>query len=124
MTTLMKYKALEEKVLLVNESPVIEELSIQGLIELVLDTNNTLTITKSRQELIHRGKDDIKLRIAIKKTCKSNISDLEILLKRLESAKGLEEKNSKFYKTRFLNTLSLLDRLQLEWQKHDLALKK
>ncbi len=124
MTTLTEYKTVNQKVLALSENIVVENLSIQELIELVLDTSNNQIFTASRQELIGRGKDDIKTRILIKKTCKQAISDLEILLKRFESTNRLDEKNLKFYKTRLLNIVSLLDRLQLEWQKQDLVLKK
>ena len=124
MTILTEYKTVNQKVLALSENIVVENLSIQELIELVLDTSNNQIFTASRQELIGRGKDDIKTRILIKKTCKQAISDLEILLKRFESTNRLDEKNLKFYKTRLLNIVSLLDRLQLEWQKQDLVLKK
>ena len=124
MATLMEYKTLDQKIVSFPENIIIEKLSIQELIELVLDTNSELTFLRSRQELINRGKDDIKLRITIKKTCKTAINDLEVLLKRFDSGNGFREKDLKFYKTRLLNSVSLLDRLQLEWQKCDLALKK
>jgi hypothetical protein len=120
----MEYKTLNNEVLTFPENILIEKLSVQELINLALDTDNDFTIIKSRQELIGRGKDNIQIRITIKKTCKSAINDLEVLLKRFDCESNADKKNTKLYKTKFLNTLSLVDKLQLEWQKHDLSLKR
>ncbi len=89
-----------------------------------MNNKDEFTTANSRQELINKGKDDIKLRITVKKTCKAAINDLEILLKRFDFTNGLKEKDLKFYRSRFLDAISLLDKLQLAWQKHDLVLKK
>ncbi len=123
MTTLMEYKTVS-KVIPLGENVLIEELSIQELIDLTLENANDFTIVRSRQELISRGKDNIHLRITIKKTCKSTLSDLEVLLKRFDCESNADKKITKLYKNKFLNTLSLLDKLQLEWQKHDLVLQR
>ena len=124
MTTLMEYKTVNNDVLIFPENILIEKLSVPELINLILDADNDLIAVKFRQELINRGKDNIQLRITIKKTCKTAISDLETLLKRFDSGSVADKKNTKLYKNKFLNTVSLLDKLQLEWQKHDLILKR
>ena len=123
MTTLMEYKTLNDRILAYSENVVFEKLTAQELIELALSTSNDFTTISSRQELINRGKDNIQLRITIKKLCKIAISDLEVLLKRFDSENNTDKKTAKLYKNQFLNTISLLDKLQLEWQKYDLALK-
>ena len=123
MTTLMEYKTLNDKALSFPANITVEKLNLQELIDLVLNTDNDFTI-KSRQELINRGKNNIQLRITIKKACKAIISDLETLLKRFDCESNKDKKITKLYKTRFLNTLSLSDKLQLEWQKHDLILTR
>ncbi len=124
MTTLMEHKTLNNEVLTFPENVLIEKLSIQELIDLALDTDNDFIIVRSRQELISRGKNNIQLRITIKKTCKLVINNLEALLKRFDSESTADKKAAKLYKNRFLNTLSLVDKLQLEWQKYDLTLKR
>lgn len=124
MTTLMEPKTLNNCILAYSENIVFEKLTAQELIELALKPGNDLTVTSSRQELITRGKDNIQLRIAIKKSCKTAISDLEMVLKRFDFENNTDKKTVKSYKNQFLNVISLLDKLQLEWQKHDLALKR
>ena len=123
MTALMEYKTLNDRILEYSTNIVFEELTVQELIELALNNGSDLTRIRSRQELINRGKDNIQLRITIKKLCKIAISDLEVLLKRFDSENNADKKTAKLYKNQFLNTISLLDKLQLEWQKYDLALK-
>jgi parvulin-like peptidyl-prolyl isomerase len=107
-----------------NENPPLVELSCNDLISLLVEESANGRIgTESRQELINRGKDDIKERISIKKLFKNKITDIETLLKKFN-----EEKNNKIsaslLKNQFLTAISLLDRLQLEWQKYDISLKK
>ena len=116
----MEYKTLNTQT--ISENVYIEKLTVRELISLVLDASDDFTIVRFRQELINRGGDNIQVRIEIKKTCKSVINDLEILLKRFDCESDADKKNSKLYKNKFLNTVSLLDKLQLEWQKHDLIL--
>ena len=122
MTTLMEYKVLDDKVLSFSTDLLLEKLSVQELIDLALATDNDFAIIRSRQELINRGKDNIQARIAIRKTCKSIINDLENLLKKLDCESNKDKKTTKIYKGKFLSTISLSDKLQLEWQKHDLVL--
>ncbi len=124
MTTLMEYKTLNNEVLYLAENSLVEKLSVQELIDLILDTDNNFAVVRSRQELINRGKDDIKLRITIKKTCKNAISALEVLLKQSDCEASADKNIIKLYKSRFLNLVSLVDKLQLEWQKYDLFLKR
>ena len=120
----MEHKTLNDKVLSVSTNVLIEKLSIQELVNLALDTNNDFTIAGSRHELINRGKDNIQLRITIKKACKSAISELEAVLKKFDCESNTDKNAIKLFKNKFLNTVSLLDRLQLEWQKHDLFLQR
>lgn len=124
MTTLMEYKTLSDEVLVPAENFLIEKLSIKELIDLALNTDNDFTVVRSRQELISRGKDNIQTRITIKKTCKTAISDLEVLLKRFDCETNTDKATAKLYKNKFLNIVSLLDKLQLGWQKHDLFLQR
>lgn len=93
----------------------IKELSIQQLIDLVIGSGSDHIGLELREEIITRGKDNIETRIAIKKCCKAAVLKFEDLLKNYN-------KNSE-YKNNLLNSVSLLDKLQLEWQKHDLRLK-
>ena len=123
MTTLMEYKTQNDKVLSISAKDLVEHLSVQELIDLAINADNDFAIASSRKELINRGKDNIQLRITIKKTCKTVINDLETLLKTFDSENRADKKAVKLYKNNFLNTISLLDKLQLEWQKHDLLLK-
>ena len=107
-----------------NENTPLIELSCNDLINLLVEESANGRIgTESRQELINRGKDDIKERISIKKLFKTKITDIETLLKKFN-----EEKNNKIsaslLKNQFLTAISLLDRLQLEWQRYDISLKK
>ncbi len=124
MATLMEPKTLNDKVLSISPDVLIEKLSIQELVDLALDTENNFTVSISRQELINRGKDSIQLRITIKKACKSVIHSLEVLLKKFDCENNTDKNATKLYKNKFLNTLSLSDKLQLEWQKHDLFLQR
>ena len=124
MTTLMEYKTLSKEILSFPEDIFVEKLSVHELITFTIDTDDSFRVASSRQELINRGKDNIPLRITIKKTCKSTITDLEVLLKRFDFESSTDKKITKLYKNRFLNTVSLLDKLQLEWQKHDLVVTR
>jgi|SRR3989338_8535276 len=107
-----------------NENTPLIELSCNDLINLLVEESANGRIgTESRQELINRGKDDIHQRITIKKSFKGKITEIESLLKKFN-----EEKNNKIsaslLKNQFLTAISLLDRLQLEWQRYDISLKK
>ncbi len=99
-----------------------EQISVQQLIDLVIDSGSDHVGVKIKQELFERGKDNIKIRIEIKKLCKSSIQNIESILKELDNERNPAE-TVKQYKHRFLNALSILDRLQIEWQKHDLCFK-
>ena len=125
MTTTMEHKTLNNQNFNLNGNFLVEKISIQQLIDLAVDSANDNIGLQTRQELIQRGKDSIPLRIQIKKACKQTITNLESVLKELD--KGINVNGNKdflkSYKTKFLNLLSVVDRLQLEWQKHDLRLK-
>lgn len=120
--------AMESKVLK-NEAKfsdvLYEQFSVQQLIDTAVQSlNDEYVQTHIRQELISRGKDNIQVRIAIKKTCKAAIADLEFCLKKTDNENSTINKGiTKVYKNKFLNTLSILDKLQLEWQRYDLGLK-
>ena len=92
-----------------------EELSIQQLIDLAIDSDqNKKNELESKEELIKRGYDNIQARIVIKKSCKATISSLEALLKTIVN--GNNKEVAKEFKNKFLTSISILDKLQLEWQ--------
>lgn len=108
-----------------NLSFFIDQLSVQQLIDLSIDSNNDNHVEiETRKELIERGKDNIQARIIIKKVCKSAISSLETLLQSVTSEKNNDKEIVKSFKGKFLNAVSILDKLELEWQKHDLGINK
>lgn len=118
-TTLDKEREIENKK--IYASGVLEVLSIQQLIDLSIDIPEDQITLDVRYELIKRGMDNIQNRILIKKLCKSTKSRIEDLIKNSEEEK---DKNSlKIYKNKFLNSVSIIDKLQLEWQKHDIRVK-
>ena len=85
-------------------------------------SDNSFTEIESRQELIRRGNDCIQTRIMIKKSCKKTMSSLEALLNKISTENNNKE-IVKPIKNKFLTSVSVLDKLQLEWQKYDLGLK-
>lgn len=95
-------------------------LSISELINKSLENNPNETINIFKQELIKRGKDNIYTRIEIKKSCKGNISSLEDLIKEYKEKKLNDNNILSALKIKLLDIVSLIDRLQLEWQKYDL----
>ena len=122
----MKPKILnpeKKKLNSMDENFLFDQLSIQQLIDLAIDSHEDKFVEfESRQELLKRGKDNIQARIIIKKSCKNTIANFEGLLKKIST-----EKNSaviKDFKNKFLSSVSILDKLQLEWQRHDLGLIK
>lgn len=123
MTTTMEKNILNKSI---NNLPpnflLTEQITVQQLIDLVIDSGSDNVGIKIKQELFERGKDNIKIRIEIKKSCKSNIQNIESVLKELDNERNPAE-TVKQYKHRFLNAISILDRLQLEWQKYDLCFK-
>lgn len=98
-------KLTEEKINNTNFS--LEKLSIQQLIDLTVSSYEDVIGFNSRTELIKRGSDNIEIRIAIKKACKATIASHENVVN----------------KSKLLSSISVLDKLQLEWQKQDLVLK-
>ena len=121
MTTTMDYKTLNKQNNL-NLNVLVEQISIQQLVDLSIDSLGDKIGQETREELIKRGKDNIPVRIQIKKACKASITNIESLLKEIDEASNNDKSLIRSYKTRFLNSLSVLDKLQLEWQKHDLGL--
>jgi len=123
MTATMEQNILNKNI---NDLPpnflLTEQITVQQLLDLVVDSGNDNVGIKIKQELFERGKDNIKIRIEIKKSCKSNIQNIESVLKELDNERNPAE-TVKQYKHRFLNAISILDRLQLEWQKYDLCFK-
>jgi len=92
----------------------IEKLTAQQLINLAIDSHEDRIGLESRTELIRRGADDIEVRITIKKACKATVLSYE------QQIKNSEESS---LKSKFLASVSILDKLQLEWQKKDLILR-
>lgn len=107
-----------------NENIPLVELSCEDLISLLVEESANGRIgTESRQELINRGKDNIQERITIKKLFKCKIADIEDLLRKLNEGKN-NKKLTSLLQNKFLTVISLVDKLQLEWQKHDISLKR
>ena len=100
----------------------ISSLTIEELINQAIESGNESILVHSRQELVTRGKDDIHTRILIKKSSKASVSSIEALLKKADGENSNSE-ITKSLKKKFLTSISILDRLQLEWQKHDLSIK-
>ena len=107
-----------------NTSNLLEQFSIQKLIDLFIESQDEQIKHQSRQELINRGKESIRNRIEIKKTCKSSIISLETILNDSETERAYGSETIKSYKNKFLNLISLVDKVQLEWQKYDFGLVK
>ena len=97
-------------------------LTIEQLINQAIDSGSESTLIQNRQELINRGKDNIPERIFIKKSCKASVLSIESLLKKADSENSTSE-ITKSLKKKFLISISILDRLQLEWQRHDLSIR-
>lgn len=107
-----------------NANFLVGQLTIQQLIDLSIDsTNDNYIENETRKELINRGKDNIQTRIIIKKICRNSISGLEVLLQRIATEKNNNKEIIKSFKNKFLSSVSILDKLELEWQKHDLGIK-
>ena len=119
MTAIMEPKVLNKNL---PQNFLVEQISAQQLIDLAIDSGSDSIGIKTKQELFERGKDNIKTRIEIKKLCKSCIQNIESVLKEMDNETSPSQA-IKQSKHQFLNALSLLDRLQLEWQKHDLSFK-
>ena len=104
---------------------MVEQLSIQQLIDIAMDSENDNIRAHSKEELFKRGQDNIQSRITVKKACRATISGLEEIIKRFDTGKNNIDKNLlKSYKGKFLTSISILDKLQLEWQRYDLMLKQ
>ena len=100
----------------------ISSLTVEELISQAIESGSEPVLVHSRQELVSRGKDDIPTRILIKKSCKASISSIESLLRKADTENSTSA-ITKSLKKKFLTSISILDRLQLEWQKHDLSIK-
>ena len=112
-----------ENVISFEDSMNLENYSCKELIDMTINNDGSEQALHAKHELMCRGKDDIRERISIKKKCKGVILELE---KEFNSSNGNEEisqNNIKLSKQKFLTTVSLVDKLQLEWQRYDLALK-
>lgn len=106
-----------------NVEITLKGLSIQELIDLSTDsqTNGSVAID-IRNELINRGKNNIETRIIVKKSCKKNILKFESLLNTFAGENNGKKEVIKTFKNKFLTSVSIMDKIQLEWQKHDLGL--
>ena len=123
MVKTMDYLVLQEETFKITNSFNLSQLTLQQLVEIILLHDETLDASRAKEELIIRGRDEMNVRISIKKYCKQLILESEADLKEytpddLQPAK----ENLKTSKKKFLILLSLLDRLQLEWQRYDLTL--
>ncbi len=111
MTTIMESTTLNN-----SNKTLTTDLNIEQLIESALSTGGNFF----RDELIKAGKDNVLARILIKKSCKSLLASIEASLVQLNNSTSNEL--AKSLKNKFLNLISILDKLQLEWQKYDLGL--
>lgn len=101
----------------------IKNYSIQELIDKYMnDSYEYQNIYKA--ELIERGKNNIYNRIAVKKSCKNNIAHQESIVKEIESKTAANKELISYIRKRFLEAISLLDRIQIEWQRYDVHLKR
>ncbi|MBI3591097.1 MAG: hypothetical protein HY094_06975 [Candidatus Melainabacteria bacterium] len=123
MTAVMENKTLNKETNNINTNLLLEQISLQQLIDLALDTDIAHIEQETKQELIKRGKDNIHIRIQIKKLCKAVIANLESVLNRIGVDSKENKETIKSFKNKFLHSLSIMDRIQLEWQKYDLGLK-
>lgn len=101
----------------------LNECPVQELIDNYMGDNNEGQ-SIYRQELIERGKDNIYTRIIIKKACRNNVAHQETIVKETETTKATNKELLSYLRKRFLTAISLLDRLQLEWLRHDVRLKR
>lgn len=122
MAITMEAETLNKKLGYTNE--LIEQTTINELINCCIDAPTTKNSYEAKEELINGGRDNIRNRIQIKKAFKNIIASLEDILKETDTEiTGTNKGNLKSYKNRFLSILSILDKIQLEWQKHDLGIK-
>ena len=103
----------------------IEQLSVKQLVDLSVDfSEDQCKGLELRNELIKRGKDNIQTRIQIKKVCRDSVSNIEVLLQKTINENHSNKETVKLCKSKFLHSVSVLDRLELEWQKYDLSIRK
>lgn len=100
----------------------IKQTSNSELVIMASNASFSFVSSLCKQELIQRGKDNIKARIEIKKACRELIYNLETAINDPDAENTYTEKTIKSFKVTFLNLLSILDKLQLEWQKYDISL--
>lgn len=92
----------------------------EQIIELIIKYNTEEAFCiELRNELISRGKDDISGRINIKKSVKTAVKHLEEQVKTVETI-NKNQKEISNSRGKLLSSISLLDKIQLEWMKHDL----
>lgn len=99
-------------------------LSTEQLIDLCISLTDSASEIRIKDELVNRGKNNIQQRIVIKKQLKKFISTNEGQLKDSEIEKNGNKEILKKQKNEFLTLVSIQDKLQIEWQKYDLGLKK
>ncbi|OGI19042.1 MAG: hypothetical protein A3B68_07510 [Candidatus Melainabacteria bacterium RIFCSPHIGHO2_02_FULL_34_12] len=118
MTIATEYKTFEKEI----ANLTFMNNTFEQFISSAINAGDDQTISQVKQEIISQGKDNIQTRIHIKKAIKMAIANLESLIK--EAEKSNSNKNmAKSLKNRFLTLVSILDKTQLEWQKHDLAIR-
>ena len=124
MALTMENQTINIKTAKITTNVLVEQISLQQLIDLAIDSAHDHIGLETRQELVIRGQDSIPVRIQIKKLCKATIANIESILNEVNNNSNIDIEILKSHKSRFLSSLSLLDRIQLEWQKHDLSLTK
>lgn len=123
MVAVMDQVTLDIEMKNISSNFSVDQVSIQQLIDLAIDSTGDHIGLETKKELLNRGKDNIHTRIQIKKACKNAISHIEAILKELNCELNSDKAVLKSYKNRFLTAVSVLDTLQLAWQKYDLSLK-
>lgn len=102
---------------------VIDNSTTEDLINFSIESETENEITsQAKKQLIESGKDNIQERIGIKKYLKAQITKTQEELKIIEESK--DKKSLKEKRVKFLAAVSLVDKLQLEWQKHDLKISR
>lgn len=123
MVTLIEQTTVFKEIGNFDQGILLNQSSISQLINHACNPNESNFSNEIRNELFKRGKDEIFTRIEIKKSLKNLIHDLELVLNDSDLENIYNKKTIKSFKNKFLTVISILDKLQLEWQKYDLKIR-
>lgn len=124
MVIVMEQGTIYKEIADLDQSTFLDQFSVRELVNFACNKHESNFDVESKNELFKRGKDEIVVRIEIKKMLKNLIHDLELTLKDPELESMYNKETIKSFKNKFLTLLSVLDSLQLEWQKYDLRIRK